>query len=279
MLEIVALSIAKISQKARARSTAEECVLTSSHTTGRTSRRRTMPMPAAAPAAPAHDHDHGAGNRCSSWVDDALDAAGDTDAPRPGSCCDKDEKDRAEARRLRAIVTKADPVRRAMAVRAASNPASVVVMPPLPERAAGNDEDSDDLLTDEEEDDFEDARMTADPALREIQERRIREMKAAQARSAAESAHAGYVASRETDLPGLIKDGPSRLVAHFTLDGSEESTRIDEALDALAPAHPRTRFVRIRSGLPSPTLAALGATSLPALVTFRRRALGRWTAG
>ena len=66
---------------------------------------------------------------------------------------------------------------------------------------------------------------------------------------------------------------------HFVLEGSDESARVDEVLDQLAPAFSRTRFVRIRPSTPSPMLATLGATALPAMICFRKKRLGKWTQG
>jgi hypothetical protein len=246
-----------------------------------------------APAAAADDdgHAHVDGGKCTSWVDEALDAAGPEydDVPRPGSCCDKDAKEAKEAARVRRILAAADPAARAAALRAMSDPSNVLAMPPTLDEEEGEgedgDEDSDDLLTDSDDDD----RMmpTLDPVLLEIQERRIREMRAAAARAAAHTAKASYVSAKETDLPRLIAEGPSRVVVHFTLDGSDESARIDEVLDGLAPGHPRTRFVRVRGAPPpggsslhaSPMLATLGCGALPALVCFRRARVRRWSAG
>ena len=73
------------------------------------------------------DHAHLDG-KCTSWVDEALDAAGPeyADAPRPGSCCEKDAKDRAEAARIRRIVSAADPVRKATALRTSNDPRNAV---------------------------------------------------------------------------------------------------------------------------------------------------------
>jgi len=68
-------------------------------------------------------------------------------------------------------------------------------------------------------------------------------------------------------------------VFHFVLEGSDESARVDEVLDQLAPAFSRTRFVRIRPSTPSPMLATLGATALPAMICFRKKKLGKWTQG
>lgn len=226
--------------------------------------------------------------KCTSWVDEALDAAGPeyADAPRPGSCCDKDAKEAKEAARIRRIVSAADPAARAAAMRAASDPANVLatmMMPPPP--SIDEDEDSDDLLTDSDDDDDDDTRMmpTLDPVLLEIQERRIREMKAAAARAAADAAKASYTSAKEIDLPKIIADAPSRVVVHLPLDGSDESARIDEVLDTLAPGFARTRFVRVRgeggSLHSSPLLATLGASALPALVCFRRGRVKQWTAG
>ena len=121
------------------------------------------------------DHAHLDG-KCTSWVDEALDAAGPeyADAPRPGSCCEKDAKASAEARRIRRIVSAADPVRKATALRMTSDPRNA-----LSGGLDGGaiDEESDDLLTDsdEEADDTEDARFfsTKDPALLEIQAKRL----------------------------------------------------------------------------------------------------------
>ena len=257
--------------------------------------------PTAAPHSVAghdasHDHAHsGGGGRCTSWVDEALDAAGPeyADVPRPGSCCEKDAREAKEAARVRRIVSAADPAARAAALRAASNPANVLAMPcPLRSHREGDDndrdedsdEDSDGLLTDSDDD----TRMmpTLDPVLLELQERRLREMKAAAARAAANAAKSSYTSAKETDLPKSIAEAPSRVVLHFPLEGSDESARIDEVLDGLAPGFPRTRFIRVRAGPlgggslhSSPMLTALGASTLPALVCFRRRRISRWTAG
>ena len=233
------------------------------------------------------DHAHVDG-KCTSWVDEALDAAGPeyADAPRPGSCCEKDAAAAAEAARVRRIVSAADPVRRATALRHASDPSNVALAraPESDANDAEDDLDSDDLLTSDDDDHHHDADArfanTSDPTLLEIQARRLREMKLAAARAAERRAKASYVSvSSETDLPRVIAEGPSRVVVHFALDGCDESARVDEALDVLAAAHPRTRFVRVRGAWPSPMLTTVGAHCLPAIVCFRRKRLGRWTAG
>ena len=63
----------------------------------------------------------------------------------------------------------------------------------------------------------------------------------------------------EADIPTIVKSGPSRVVFHFVLEGMDECARIDEVLDALAPAHPKTRFVRVDALCPSPMLRTIGA--------------------
>ena len=80
-------------------------------------------MSAEVDASTHADHAHVDG-KCTSWVDEALDAAGPeyADAPRPGSCCEKDAKAAAEAARVRRIVSAADPVRKAEALRRSSDP-------------------------------------------------------------------------------------------------------------------------------------------------------------
>ena len=121
------------------------------------------------------DHAHVDGKR-TSWVDEALDAAGPeyADAPRPGSCCEKDAEAAAEAARVRRIVSAADPVRRATALRHASDPSNVALahIPETPANDAEDDLDSDDLLTsdDDDGDRDDDQRFanTSDPTLLEI---------------------------------------------------------------------------------------------------------------
>ena len=105
-------------------------------------------------------------------------------------------------------------------------------------------------------------------------------MKLAAARAAERRSKASYVSvSSETDLPRVIAEGPSRVVVHFALEGCDESARVDGADVLAAAAHPRTRFVRVLGAWPSPMLNTVGAHCLPAIVCFRRKKLGRWTAG
>ena len=243
--------------------------------------------PAAGESHAEHAHLDG---KCTSWVDEALDAAGPeyADAPRPGSCCEKDAKASAEARRIRRIVSAADPVRKATALRTTSDPRNA-----LSGGFDGGaiDEESDDLLTDsdEEADDTDDARFfsTKDPALLEIQAKRLAEMKLAAEKARAEranaAANASYVAVDEADIPKHLRDGPTRVVLHFPSEGTDASARVDEVFDRLAPAFPKTRFARVRcpSGT-SPTVSAVtgGATAYPpAILCFRKQKLGRWTLG
>ena len=174
----------------------------------------------------------------------------------------------------------------ATALRHASDPSNVALahIPETPANDAEDDLDSDDLLTsdDDDGDRDDDQRFanTSDPTLLEIQARRLREMKLAAARAAERRSKASYVTvSSETDLPRVIAEGPSRVVVHFALEGCDESARVDETLDVLAAAHPRTRFVRVLGAWPSPMLNIVGAHCLPAIVCFRRKKLGRWTAG
>ena len=160
--------------------------------------------------------------KCTSWVDEALDAAGPeyADAPRPGSCCEKDAKASAEARRIRRNVSAADPVRKATALRTSSDPRNAF---PGGFDDEAIDEESDDLLTesDEEADDTERSRFlsTKDPALLEIQAKRIAELKLAAEKARAErantAANASYVAVDEADIPKHLRDGPTRVVLHF----------------------------------------------------------------
>ena len=55
----------------------------------------------------------------------------------------------------------------------------------------------------------------------------------------------------------------AKVLCHFTLDGVDECARIDEVLDNLAKAFPKTKFVRIRPelGSKSPTLQIFGAST------------------
>jgi hypothetical protein len=256
-------------------------------------------MSAEVDASTHADHAHVDG-KCTSWVDEALDAAGPeyADAPRPGSCCEKDAKAAAEAARVRRIVSAADPVRKAEALRRSSDPrfatrdAATLGAQELVDEAASSDLDSDDLLTDSDGEDPASTRFarTTDPHLLEIQEKRIREMKLAAARAAERAAAASYVSARETELPKLLADGPSRVCVFFPLDGDDGSARVDETLDTLAQGFPRTRFVRCRPPtdgggvgnsrkIGSPTLAAIGAELLPAILCFRSGKLARWTEG
>ena len=156
-------------------------------------------MSAEVDASTHADHAHVDG-KCTSWVDEALDAAGPeyADAPRPGSCCEKDAKAAAEAARVRRIVSAADPVRKAEALRRSSDPrfatrdAATLGAQELVDEAASSDLDSDDLLTDSDGEDPASTRFarTTDPHLLEIQEKRIREMKLAAARAAERAAAA-----------------------------------------------------------------------------------------
>jgi len=252
------------------------------------------PAEALNPAAGASHEDHAhLDGKCTSWIDEALDAAGPeyADAPRPGSCCEKDSKATAEARRIRGIVRAADPVRRATALRASNDPRNAT-------RGAHDfspiDEDSDDLCTDSEDDDetrsgddTKHARFftTKDPALVEIQAKRIAEMKLAAEKARAErlniAANAAYGSIREQDIPKHLREGPTFAVLHFPSEGSESSARVDEVFAALAPAFPRTRFTRVRCPTgTSPAIAAMsgGATNrTPAVACFRKQKLRTWT--
>jgi len=237
------------------------------------------------PPPPACADDACDTGKCTSWVDEALDAAGEeyADAPRPGSCCEKDAKAQKDAARIKRILRAHDPVARLEAVRAAGGVMERANLDEDEEDEDEEDEDSDDLLTDDDDDD-DDLRMasTMDPVLREIHERRLAEMKAAAAKNAATRQREGassYNAAKEADIPTIVKSGPSRVVFHFVLEGMDECARIDEVLDALAPAHPKTRFVRVDALCPSPMLRTIGAPTLPAVITFRRKKLGAWTCG
>ena len=120
-----------------------------------------------------------------------------------------------------------------------------------------------------------------DPVLRQLREQRLMQMraKAAKQMRANETARAAeYTQTSEKDLAGHFRDA-KRVIAHFCLDGSDESARVDEVMDALAAGHPGTRFLRIRTAEHSPTLTAVGAQMLPALLCFRRQRLHAWTAG
>jgi hypothetical protein len=86
----------------------------------------------------------------------------------------------------------------------------------------------------------------------------------------------------EAALPALCA-AHSRLVAHFPVAGADACGRVDEHLDALARAHPATRFVRVAParGGASPALAAAGAGAgaPPAVLVFRRGALAALAPG
>jgi hypothetical protein len=221
--------------------------------------------------------------KCTTWVDEALDQMGSeyADAPRPGGCCEKDAQKAREAARILKVVSAADPTAKAAALRAANDPMSPFTQEQLADALDEMDEgdlDSDDLFTDSDDDELGDKRME-DPALREIREKRMRELRAQAQRQQELAQKATYGSAKETDIPKIVAEGPSRVVFHFVLEGSDESARVDEVLDQLAPAFSRTRFVRIRPSTPSPMLATLGATALPAMICFRKKRLGKWTQG
>ena len=222
--------------------------------------------------------------KCTTWVDEALDQMGDeyADVPRPGGCCEKDAQKAREAARILKVVSAADPTAKAAALRAATDPMSPFTQEQLAnalDEMEESDLDSDDLLTDSDDDELGTDKRMEDPALREIREKRMRELRAQAQKQQELAQKATYGGGKETDIPKIVAEGPSRVVFHFVLEGSDESARVDEVLDQLAPAFSRTRFVRIRPNMPSPMLATLGATALPAMICFRKKKLGKWTQG
>ena len=104
---------------------------------------------------------------------------------------------------------------------------------------------------------------------------RLNAMKAEQMQKQAE-----YVNARERDLGDILKKN-AKVLCHFTLDGVDECARIDEVLDNLAKAFPKTKFVRIRPelGSKSPTLQMCNVSQPPAIVYFKNRRLSSWTNG
>ena len=91
---------------------------------------------------------------------------------------------------------------------------------------------------------------------------------------------AEYTHARERDLGDILKKN-AKVLCHFTLDGVDECARIDEVLDNLAKAFPKTKFVRIRPelGSKSPTLQMCNVSQPPAIVYFKNRRLSSWTNG
>jgi hypothetical protein len=190
-------------------------------------------------------------------VDEALDSMGDeyADVPRPGGCCEKDAQKAREAARILKVVSAADPTAKAAALRAATDPMSPFTQEQLAnalDEMEESDLDSNDLLTDSDDDELGTDKRMEDPALREIREKRMRELRAQAQKQQELAQKATYGGGKETDIPKIVAEGPSRVVFHFVLEGSDESARVDEVLDQLAPAFSRTRFVRIRPNMPSP---------------------------
>jgi hypothetical protein len=135
------------------------------------------------------------------------------------------------------------------------------------------DEDSDFGNTDDEDEE-------SDPYLRELKAARIREMRLNAMKAEQMQKQAEYVNARERDLGDILKKN-AKVLCHFTLDGVDECARIDEVLDNLAKAFPKTKFVRIRPelGSKSPTLQMCNVSQPPAIVYFKNRRLSSWTNG
>ena len=202
------------------------------------------------------DCDANANGKCRSWIDDELDALGEEGAhiPRPSGCCEEDARKQREAasmlRELRAVDRSVE------RCNIAANVVKIGAMDPRPEEGVEDDW----ALTDEDED---------DDALRELKEARLRELKGAAALAAAEARRARYVEIKESALEETLR-ASSRVVVHVVLEGAEQCARIDEVCDELAPAFPKTKFVRIRPSVDSSTMRRYGVVALPAVLIFRR---------
>ena len=116
--------------------------------------------------------------------------------------------------------------------------------------------------------------------MRELKAARIREMRLNAMKAEQMQKQAEYVNARERDLGDILKKN-AKVLCHFTLDGVDECARIDEVLDNLAKAFPKTKFVRIRPelGSKSPTLQMCNVSQPPAIVYFKNRRLSSWTNG
>ena len=199
-------------------------------------------------------NEHG---KCRSWIDDELDAMGDAGShiPRPSGCCEEEERKQREAASMLRTLRAVD-----RSVERFNIAANVVKRTGEMDASAEAVGEDDWALTDEDED---------DDALRELKEARLRELKGAAALAAAETRRARYVEIKESSLEEMLR-ASSRVVAHVVLEGAEQCARIDEVCDELAPAFPKTKFVRIRPMVDSSTMRRYGVVGLPAVLIFRR---------
>ena len=74
---------------------------------------------------------------------------------------------------------------------------------------------------------------------------------------------------KESALAETLK-ASSRVVLHVVLEGAEQCARVDEVCDDLAPAFPKTKFVRIRPNHDKILLRTYRIAALPAVLVFRR---------
>ena len=188
---------------------------------------------------------------CRSWVDDEIDAMGEEGKhlPRPGGCCEEDVAKQKEAARMLGELREVD--RSTARMRLASNVIGV----------ADEEEEEDDWAKSDDEGE--------DSILREIQAARLRELKGTAAMAAAEARRARYVEIKESALAETLK-ASSRVVLHVVLEGAAQCSRIDEVCDDLAPAFPKTKFVRIRPNHDKMLLRTYRIAALPAVLVFRR---------
>lgn len=192
---------------------------------------------------------------CRTWVDDELDAMGEAGAhiPRPSGCCEKDMQKQREAAAMLRELSEVDASTARMKL--------VAGVVGDAEAAAAADGSDDDWANSDFEDD--------DAELREIQEARLRELKGAAANAAAEARRARYVELKESALGEALR-ASSRVAVHVVLEGAEQCARIDEVFDNLAPAFPKTKFVRICPRGDAAIMRQYRIAALPAVLAFRR---------
>ncbi len=226
---------------------------------------------------------------CSTWIDDEIEMMPEelqNVMPRP-SCCEKDEAEQREASRLIKILKGVDRVQ----LKADAKAQFIVgddahqqqqqqflllqQQQQLQQQQTNEDEDEDSDFGNTDDEDEE-----SDPYLRELKAARIREMRLNAMKAEQMQKQAEYVNARERDLGDILKKN-AKVLCHFTLDGVDECARIDEVLDNLAKAFPKTKFVRIRPelGSKSPTLQMCNVSQPPAIVYFKNRRLSSWTNG
>jgi len=223
---------------------------------------------------------------CSTWIDDEIEMMPEelqAVMPRP-SCCEKDEAEQREASRLIKLLKGVDRVQlktdaKAQFIAGGDDAQQQFLLQQQQQQQQTNaveedeDEDSDFGNTDDEDE-------KNDPYLRELKAARIREMRLNAMKAEQLQKQAEYVNVRERELGDIVKKN-AKVLCHFTLDGVDECARIDEVLDNLAKAFPKTKFVRIRPelGSKSPTLQMCNVSQPPAIVYFKNRRLSSWTNG